>query len=99
MISLLACVVAGIACTAGGAEPRPVRVLFCNAEDASPPITGRSIVDLTPATATSSAKQPRAAEANPDRDRDVVIYGGTASAVMIRPTSPERSRNKPARRR
>ena len=82
MISLLACVVAGIACTAGGAEPRPVRVLFCNAEDASPPITGRSIVDLTPATATSSAKQPRAAEANPDRDRDVVIYGGTASAVI-----------------
>lgn len=82
MRSLLACVVAGIACAAGGVEPRPVRVLFCIADDASPPITGRSIVDLTPAAVTSSAKQPRAAEVNPDRDRDVVIYGGTASAVI-----------------
>ncbi len=33
---LLACVVAGMACAADGAEPRPVRVLFCIADDASP---------------------------------------------------------------
>ena len=36
MRNLIALLVAGVACAAGGAEPRPVRVLFCIADDASP---------------------------------------------------------------
>ena len=36
MRNLIALLVAGVACAAIGAEPRPVRVLFCIADDASP---------------------------------------------------------------